>query len=451
MAKILVIGDLILDHYVYGICTRISPEAPIPVLAKTNSKYTVGGAGNVAVNCSLRTREVVMLGAISDDQISQIFKHRIGLYNNIKPVYLKNTKTTLKSRYFSSGQQILRVDDETVCDIGFTLIQNCIQSISDLKYVIVSDYAKGVCSDIQCVIEHNPELKFIVDPKGDSFKKYTGAYILTPNELEFKRAVYATDDVQELIYHARIELTKLDIEYMVITRGSKGALVIWKDGSFEIPAEKVEISDVTGAGDVFISCLACGLLNGQSVVQACKDAVLDASYSVTKVGTVAVPPKTKTPSVDATMPSNSSDLAKVDHIRKGKTLAITNGCFDLLHAGHVDFLSKCAALADVLVVLLNSDQSIKRLKGTGRPINSVACRRRVLEGIKGVDLVIEFDADTPLELIKKIKPDYLVKGGDYSNKEIVGASHVISYGGEVVVIPIKHEISTTKLVQKIIK
>lgn len=449
MTQIIVIGDLILDCYIKGVVSRVSPEAPVPIIVQKETEYILGGAGNVAANCALNVDKVVVIGGLAEDEPGRKFKKNIEEYSNITTHYLPNDVTTIKKRFIASDQQIMRLDKEAITHVDFNEIQKILNKEIKTKFVIVSDYAKGVCSNISKVIERNNNKNFIIDPKGRSFDKYAGAYAITPNEKEFRLAVIDTSDVSLMVQHAKDMLNRLNIKYCIITRSYQGALIIAHDSVFEIPADEVEIADVTGAGDVFIAALGCGLAKGLSMLKACTEAVKLATISVTKLGTVALAPRETT---SKKMSQNNEEIIeKIQRLRIGKKLAVTNGCFDIIHAGHTDYLQKCSEIADILVVLVNSDRSIANLKGKERPLNPLMQRKAVLLGIKGVDFVLDFDADTPIEMIEKLRPDILVKGGDYDLNNIVGKDFVKSYGGDVTTIPVTYELSTTSLIKRITK
>lgn len=447
MTQIIVIGDLILDCFIRGDINRISPEAPIPILLQRKLEYKVGGAGNVAANCASLIDKVSLIGALAEDKEGKIFQDKIKQYHNIIPYYLPNKLTTHKIRFSQNGHQIMRLDNEIVENISHTKIQTFLEHNEGSEFCIISDYAKGVCYDVEKVIQANPKIKFIIDPKGISFNKYAGAYIITPNEKEFRKTVFDTTDVSEMVKRAQHLLLKLNINYCIITRAEKGALIISEKSFFEIKAKKIKVCDVTGAGDVFISTLACYLVAGYSLKQSSSKAVNNATLSVTMPGTSVIDSYC---SIEPTSNYNKKKIiSTIKSLKSRKTLAITNGCFDIIHAGHVSFLDKCAKLADILLVLVNSDQSVARLKGKKRPVNSLEQRQAVLMGIKGIDFVLDFDTDTPLELIKELKPDFLAKGGDYELNDIVGKDFVESYGGTVVSIPIEHHISTSDIINKL--
>lgn len=428
MSKVLVFGDSLVDIYMTGTISRISPEAPVPILLNPMPTYKCGGAANVAINLSSLNHEVHFVSAIGYDLegewlLNQLRDHGVITYDQFETV-----ETIKKTRYMSQGQQILRVDDEEFCDpeiareLGLVL-RNLIQSID---CVVLSDYGKGTLKYARELIEICNEFSKIVfvDPKHREIGTYFGCDFITPNFNEAKN-FFGSDFNASDIHKKAIEYS---IDNIVVTNADKGAY--WytiTSKSKHFSTEPQTVIDVTGAGDCFISALVHCYLQNYDLDYGIQCAVNLATRSVQHSGNYVLTP---------------------DDFVKSLTV-FTNGCFDIIHAGHVSYLKTAAAMGDKLIVGLNSDASVKTLKGKNRPINKVQHRKQVLENLSCVDEVIVFDELAPESLIRKIRPDILVKGADYQKKDVVGANFVESYGGKVALIEFEHELSTSIIVQKL--
>lgn len=473
MKKVLIVGDIMLDHYVFGNVGRISPEAPVPVLLQDSkkNKYVPGGAGNVAVNMKVAGVEVDILSVIGDDEngknLERILKENGFETENI--ISDASRRTTTKLRYIAqNNQQILRVDLEDVERVPVETVRSAIDNISDTitKYnlLLISDYAKGFVTEEICqpliTVAREKKIPILVDVKGSDSNKYRGATLIKPNRIELAQlSGHSTDTIDQAVDAAGILLKNTGCKYVLGTLGSDGMILVDKGGL--VKHEKTvtkEVYDVTGAGDTTIAYLAVELAKGADIESAMETANLAAGVQVSKVGTSVVYPE----EVEAARLSNrmafyskqlnyyrKGGLGILEESRKGKKVVFTNGCFDILHAGHITYLAEAKKLGDILVVGVNSDASVKRLKGEERPVNNVSDRALLLSALESVDYVIPFEEDTPLELIKEVRPDVLVKGGDYSIDNIVGADIVASYGGITTTIPLVPDKSTTGIINRL--
>jgi D-beta-D-heptose 7-phosphate kinase/D-beta-D-heptose 1-phosphate adenosyltransferase len=462
--KILVIGDIMLDLYYNCDVNRISPEAPIPVLKYNHTKQVLGGAANVANNLALNGQEVDLLGIIGDDPDGEALINlmesagilpRFVLYDSERP-------TTCKTRFISKGQQIFRFDREKTQNISPQLedsFRSLIkENISQYDLVIISDYLKGLVTfDLArytIALCNENKIPVIVDPKDANLQKYKDCALMKPNRKELEALVGEGVIDDENILAKAMELKeKLNCDYLLVTLGSKG--MIFMDDRAEpmkIESEAQEIYDVTGAGDTVLAYLAMGFQGSTIDLEAVKLANSAAGIKVGKFGTAVVKKEelavdefhyTKTVSAD-----NVGKLAQKLREKK-KTIVFTNGCFDILHSGHIQYLQQAKKLGDVLILGLNSDSSIRRLKGDQRPILNEDERTTLIGALQSVDYVVLFDEDTPLELLEKVRPDILVKGGDYIKENIVGHDLVTSYGGQVITLPFIEGKSTTNIISKI--
>ena len=459
-SRILIIGEVMLDKYWHGSTSRISPEAPVPVVHVDSEENKVGGSGNVAMNCASLGAKTSIISFCGDDNngylANQILK-KAGVKTYIKKI--KHFTTITKLRILSKNQQLIRSDFEmplkaSLQDNALKTFQNKIHSTD---VVIISDYGKGLISNLKHYISAaNAEKKIIiVDPKGTDFRKYKGSTILTPNMSEFEAVVGSCKNLHEIELKAKKLIKQLSLNALLITRSEKGMTLVEKGKkSFNVPALAKDVYDVTGAGDtvvsVLASCLGAGITFRDSVVIA----NIAASIVVGKVGTSTVSPK----EIINTVPDNTyhiNDTKRkiikriIDLKESGKKIVFTNGCFDILHPGHLSYLREAKNLGDILVIGLNSDTSVRRLKGTKRPINKQKDRSILLQSLSFVDYVIPFSEDTPKDLIKILSPDILVKGGDYKIKDIEGADHVIENNGEVKILDFIHGYSSSNIIEKI--
>jgi D-beta-D-heptose 7-phosphate kinase/D-beta-D-heptose 1-phosphate adenosyltransferase len=453
-AVVLVIGDVMLDRYIMGEVRRISPEAPIPILNVTGSESKLGGAANVACNlrdlgCQVHLVSIIGMddaGAEMEILCDGIEQH---LWVN------RERKTTVKTRYLSGGHQILRTDEETTVplsgDAEEDFVDDLIPLIDIADVIVLSDYAKGVLTKhvIQSVIKASGTKIVIVDPKNAPLSHYAGATIITPNEKElvaFSKLDSLEESADNVLCH--------HIGAVLVTRSEKGMSLYRLDQeAVHMPAHAKGAVDVCGAGDTVLATLAACTAIGMPLVQAMDMANHAASIVVGKLGCATVSVAELQAAVHNTSNKLLSKQAAGDLVRAwkqhGLTVGFTNGCFDILHPGHVNMLNKCRAHCDKLIVGLNSDSSVQRLKGPERPIQSEESRAIVLGGLSAVDHIVIFEEDTPLELITALKPDTLMKGSDYTVDTVVGADVVLNIGGSVVLIDLDEGHSTTGIVQKL--
>jgi len=460
-ASVIVVGDMMLDEYIIGDSDRISPESPEPIILEHERKYVPGGAANVAVNITALGAKAHLFGVVGDDSDGELLRttlRNMGVNNN-GILSLKGRPTTRKTRMIARGNQVLRVDHETTETIDFSTENQIIADILALpeQMVVVSDYAKGMVTPELVKQLTDSGKRIIVDPKSSDLSNYSHAYMVTPNLSELSRATgtrsFSLDEMEE---HARTFMGDFDISNILVTLGPDGMALIEKDVPLiHIHTSTREVYDVTGAGDTVIATLASMLAGGATLADACYVANIAAGIVVGKR-------QTATTSPDEIMAYafglSASDkivgmeilLERIDELKKsGKKIVFTNGCFDLLHVGHITYLNEARGLGDVLVVGLNSDRSVRALKGKNRPILPEEERSHLLAALECVDFVIIFDEEVPLNLIKNIRPDFLVKGADYTKEEVIGHDIVESYGGKVSLIPLIDNISTTDIINKI--
>ena len=467
-ARVLVIGDVMLDRFIYGSVERISPEAPIPVVSIERTVDMPGGASNVARNLSSLGASVVLVGVVGCDATSGDLVKQLEQVPSIESRVLPDATrpTTLKARYVVDRQQLMRADRESrqeVSDlVAKKLLNVCQAALPCVDVVILSDYAKGVLSQpvVSSVIvaARAAGKPVLVDPKGSNFKKYTGATLLTPNKHELRVACGRDCSSDELVVSGARDFLDAGVcESLVVTRGEEGMSVVQEGGEVtHIRTVAREVRDVSGAGDTAVATLALALAVGGSIVDSARLANAAAGLAVAKPGTAVV----TTGELIATLNQFAGgDAAKIftlanvsERVKSwrdlGLKIAFTNGCFDLLHPGHVSLLERARATADRLVVGLNSDLSVRRLKGEGRPLQSEVARATVLASLKSVDGVVIFAEDTPLSLIAALEPDVLVKGADYALNEVVGADLVTQRGGRVELLDLVAGHSTTSTVRR---
>jgi len=443
--KILVLGDIILDEYIDGSVTRISPEAPVPVHQVSHVSYSLGGAANTARNIKLCGGETFLIGALGQDDSSKIFKYLLTTDDITSSFLIENEsfQTIKKTRVTSLRQQLLRLDWEKKIKLTSAMESEILSHIKAIHpdILVLSDYQKGILTKnflrkILDLADSFP-IQTIVDPKLEDFSAYKGASLITPNLIEARRALrLENEDItyEEMALSLR---KRFELRDILITLGPEGMFFLGENGdSFHEKARKKEVYDVSGAGDTVVALMALCLASKLSPQESVNYANLAASLAVTKWRTQAV---------------TASELTLAlgeDERKQKKKIVFTNGCFDVLHYGHVSYLEEAKKLGDFLVVGLNSDESVRRLKGASRPLNPLEYRKKTLEALRFVDLVIAFEEDTPEELIKRISPAVLVKGDDYKKSEIIGASHVLSYGGEVKTISFIKGLSSTRLINK---
>lgn len=461
-ARLLVVGDVMLDRYWHGPTSRISPEAPVPVVRITEREDRPGGAANVAINLAALGCKAHLVGATGEDEAEFALRERLNAAGvDCFFQRVAGQPTITKLRVVSRQQQLLRLDfEESFIQLDQKQLQQDVGDLLEGKGALVlSDYQKGVLSDCQPLIQAAKArgIPVLVDPKGSDFERYLGATLLTPNLGEFEAVMGTIRDEQDLITKGRELISRLDLEALLITRSEKGMTLLRADQpELHLPARAREVYDVTGAGDTVIAVLAATLAAGAALEDAVALANVAAGLVVAKLGTatVSAPELTRATRQDGkagrgVMTEEQLLLAIEEARGAGEKIVFTNGCFDIIHAGHVGYLDTARQQGDRLVVAVNSDTSVRNLKGPGRPINPAERRMAVLAALEAVDWVVVFDTPTPEPLLQKIRPDVLVKGGDYSAEQVVGAGFVQGYGGRVRVLDFVEDISTTRIVEKI--
>ena len=443
--KITVIGDVMIDWYLHGESSRISPEAPVPVVNFKESKFQLGGAANVANNLKHLEIEPFLIGAVGKDHFGSLLKEHLKV-EKIKFNLLseKSFKTICKQRLMSSNQQLARIDYEQYFHTSklSNILNTFTKNIAKTDLIIVSDYGKGTVSNARKLIQSARKFKkkILIDPKGKDFTKYKGANLITPNKSEFENIMGKVGSKKDLENKAKKMLEHLDLESLIVTLGSEGMYVLTKSnkkifGSF-INAYPQEVFDVSGAGDTMMSALGAALSEDNDIFSAAEFANLAASISVSKLGT-------------STVSKDEVTNLEASKSNKEQVIVFTNGCFDIIHSGHLDLLKEAKSYGDKLIVGLNSDKSVRKLKGPERPIIGQSERKKILSALKFVDEVIIFNEENPLKLIKKLKPSILVKGADYTKEQVVGAAFVESYGGETKLVKLTKGKSSSKIINKL--
>src|SRR5579862_2609261 len=465
-ASVLVLGDVMLDRFIHGSVERISPEAPIPVLAIERANDMLGGAANVARNIATLGARVDLIGVVGGDDGAGQLAEQLAALPTIKPHLIadKSRPTTLKTRYVAERHQVLRTDVESrepLTDaVAARVLERFQEVLKTVDAVILSDYGKGVLSDavVSAAIAAGRAARkpILVDPKSKSLLKYRGATALTPNRRELQAACgHECARNEDVVAGARQVLASGVCDALVVTRGPDGMSVVSSTSATHIPTVAREVFDVSGAGDTAVATLALALVGGADLENAARLANVAAGIVVGKYGTATVTSGELVARLD-----QSEDHPKhftLDRVgelvtrwrAQGLKVAFTNGCFDLLHPGHISLVNQARRSADRLVVGLNSDLSVRRLKGRGRPVQGEVARATVLASLKAVDAVVIFEDDTPLALIDALRPDVLVKGADYRVETVVGAELVISRGGKVVLAELVPEQSTTNTIERI--
>lgn len=460
---ILVIGDLILDYYLYGTCDRISPEAPVQIINVKKEEAVLGGAGNVVNNLISFGANVDLISVIGDDNTASELKRLLEEININFSLLIKEDGriSTKKTRLIAFHQQVIRYDVETVEDIKNSTVDKICDYVKNniRKYdsVIISDYAKGLLTDdlTKKIIKISNQnfIKVLVDPKGNNYDKYKGAYTLTPNKKEAMEAtgieIIDENSIEKVLQKMKIDF-QLDVS--IITLSENGIAVY--DDEFEIKSTiQRDVYDVTGAGDTVIASIAFALENGLDIRKSINFANLAAGVVVGKIGngiaTLEEIYEYESNLKKSTANLHIKDFKEIEKIAKkfkkdGKKVIFTNGCFDLLHIGHIKYLEKAKSFGDILILGLNSDSSVKRIKGEERPLISQEERAYILASLESVDYVVVFDEETPYELIKLVKPNIIVKGGDYKEKKIVGDDLA-----EIRIVDFIDGKSTTNLIKKI--
>ncbi|MCG3723370.1 bifunctional D-glycero-beta-D-manno-heptose-7-phosphate kinase/D-glycero-beta-D-manno-heptose 1-phosphate adenylyltransferase HldE [Vibrio cincinnatiensis] len=461
-AGVLIIGDVMLDRYWHGPTGRISPEAPVPVVKVEHNEERPGGAANVAMNIASLGGKATIIGLTGMDEPAQVLEEKLTSLNVVCDfVALADYPTITKLRVLSRGQQLIRLDFEEKFEQNDAkqMLSRMEDALPRVNAVILSDYAKGALEHVQVLIQRAraAHLPVFIDPKGADFERYRGATLLTPNMAEFEQVVGKVKSEQDLVEKGLALIEQFDFEALLITRSEHGMTLLRRGMEpFNLPTQAKEVFDVTGAGDTVISVLAASVAAGKSLDDACALANAAAGVVVGKLGTSTVSTIELVEAIHGSKDSEFgiiSEQALIEAVKKakarGEKVVMTNGCFDILHAGHVSYLNHAAELGDRLIVAVNTDDSVKRLKGPGRPVNPTDRRMAVLAGLGAVDWVVPFAEDTPQRLIGEVLPSLLVKGGDYQPEDIAGGAEVIAAGGEVKVLNFEDGCSTTEIIQAI--
>lgn len=469
--RCLVVGDLMLDEYLWGKTERISPEAPVQVVDVLREDLRLGGAGNVANNLLALGCRVSVASVVGEDENGWALLKAFNREGIVTDGILQEPgrRTGRKTRVVAANQQILRIDRESREPLSATIEGRLCEwlkaHLASFDVVLISDYLKGVLTPtvLDCIISsaRQRSLPVLVDPKGSDYRKYRGATILTPNRKEAEAAAgMVIHDDASLQEAAQAIMTSLELDNLLITRSEEGMSLFSGNGeTVHIPTVAREVFDVTGAGDTVLAVLACGVAGGTGLTEAAQLANIAAGIAVAKVGTSVVTPAEIIDAVAAGHRDSDSKIKNRDVLtgiiererNKGRRVVFTNGCFDLLHAGHVKYLQAARRLGDLLILGLNSDVSVRRLKGAKRPLIGEEERAHILAALDCIDYVCLFDEDTPLELITALKPYILVKGGDYTPEGVVGKELVESYGGRVELIPFVDGKSTTNIIEKVLE
>jgi len=458
---VVVVGDVMLDRYLLGGTGRISPEAPVPVVHVQETDDRPGGAANVAVNLARLGVNTTLLGVVGQDDEAKALESAL-LERSIDCHFTTSTDwpTITKTRVQSRGQQLIRLDREaSIGPESSQLTQLLKAHLRNTHAVILSDYGKGSLGDVAAMIAacRDAGVPVFVDPKGAEFAKYRGATLLTPNQGEFEAVAGMSETDEGLVGCAAALILDLDLAALLVTRSEKGMLLLEDGGDPEFLSTRArEVFDVTGAGDTVIAVLAAALASGESLKSAAQLANLAAGLVVGKIGAASVTPSELRVALHQRgqggrgLVSETDLKSLVDEAReRDEKIVMTNGCFDVLHAGHVGYLEEAKSLGDRLIVAINDDDSVRRLKGDPRPINELQDRMSVLAGLAAVDWVVPFSEDTPLDAIRTVLPDVLVKGGDYQADEIAGSKDVLQGGGEVRVLAFRDGHSSSRIIDKL--
>lgn len=469
--RCLVVGDLMLDEYLWGKAERISPEAPVQVVDILREELRLGGAGNVAHNLAALGVQVSVCSVVGDDENGRALLHEFDRHNIVTDsIFLApHRRTSRKTRVVAANQQIVRIDRETretvADDFERRVCEWVAAHANGFHVIVLSDYNKGVLTPavIATVIASaaKTETPVLVDPKGADFSRYRGATLLTPNRKEAETASgIAIHDAETLARAAAIIMDSADLQHLLITRSEEGMSLFSRDReAVHIPTVAREVFDVSGAGDTVLAALAAGIASGLPMAEAARLANIAAGIAVGKLGTSIVTPQEIIDAVALTHRDTDSKIKTLDVLTpvitaekaRGSKIVFTNGCFDLLHAGHVKYLQKARALGDILILGLNSDASVRRLKGEKRPLIGEEERAHIMAALNCIDYVIIFDEDTPLALITALKPDILAKGGDYTLDGVVGRDFVESTGGRVELVSFVDGKSTTNIIERVLE
>ena len=463
-ARVLVAGDVMLDRYWVGPTSRISPEAPVPVVRIQKDETRPGGAANVALNVSALGGRAHLLGVVGKDEAAQLLAdaaHRHGVLPDF--IASPDKPTITKLRILSRNQQLIRLDFEESLSVAGAFDREAYLlryqlALPDMQAVILSDYGKGSLTDVSELIALARKLgkAVLIDPKGSDYRPYRGATLLTPNLSEFEAVVGKTRDEADIVEKGENLRRELNLDALLVTRSEHGMTLLQPgQAPLHLPTEAREVFDVTGAGDTVIATLGAALAAGQTLAQACRLANAAAGVVVGKIGTATVSSVELQDALRRGHHEDSAVLAEdvlVERVRlaraRGERVVMTNGCFDILHVGHIKYLEAAKKLGDLLVVAVNTDESVKILKGPSRPLNRCEDRMKMLAALKSVDWVVPFSEETPARLIGRVLPDLLVKGGDYKPEQIAGYEDVTRNGGQVVALDFHEGYSTTRLIEK---
>lgn len=461
-ANVLIVGDVMLDRYWHGPTARISPEAPVPIVKVEHIEERPGGAANVALNVAALGGKAKLIGLTGQDEAAQTLARQLeGMKISTDFERLAGFPTITKLRVISRHQQLIRLDfeEEFHETDPAPLLERVALNIDFAPVVVFSDYAKGALVEVAQMITlaKAAGAHVLVDPKGSDFEKYRGATLLTPNFSEFEAVVGRCKTEDEIVEKGLALLAKFDFKAILVTRSEHGMTLIQADQPvLHLPAQAKEVFDVTGAGDTVISVLASALSSGASIEISCALANAAAGVVVGKLGTSTVSPIELANAVYSqqetgfgVLSEQQLKLAVAAAKSRGEKVVMTNGCFDIIHAGHVSYLNSARELGARLIVAVNTDESVRALKGEGRPVNPVDRRMAVLAGLGAVDWVVPFSEDTPQRLISEVLPDILVKGGDYKIEDIAGGQEVLANGGEVKVLQFEDGCSTTEIIKTI--
>jgi D-beta-D-heptose 7-phosphate kinase/D-beta-D-heptose 1-phosphate adenosyltransferase len=465
---VLVVGDVMLDRYFWGDVRRISPESPVPVLNVTRTTCGLGGAANVARNCASLGCTTVLTGVCGSDEAADMLHAEARQHGIVTELVSDEAHpTTVKTRAIGGSQQLIRFDEEYTR--GYTTaVEREVYSrvetwLAQTHAVIISDYYKGVCIGSLCsriiTLCRRHDVPVYVDPKTTNWERYTGATMVTPNAKEFrKKTGCAMDDDEEVRTHAQQLLEAYSLDMLLLTRGAQGmSLYRHMHEPVHIPAQVREVYDVSGAGDTVIATFAAAAAAAYDPVTAARIATTAAGIVVGKLGTQSIARDELLARLSMGEIASASKVCSLQSATtqvsawkaQGKRVGFTNGCFDLLHVGHIKLLHEAAARADTLIVAINTDASVRRLKGQSRPIIAQQERAIILAALACVDMVVLFDEDTPRELIERLKPDVLIKGGDYTKEQVVGHDQVTRWGGTVVLVDLLQDKSTSSIVDKV--
>ncbi|MGL5006114.1 MAG: bifunctional D-glycero-beta-D-manno-heptose-7-phosphate kinase/D-glycero-beta-D-manno-heptose 1-phosphate adenylyltransferase HldE [Plesiomonas sp.] len=461
-AGVLVVGDIMLDRYWTGPTNRISPEAPVPIVKVENIEERPGGAANVAMNIASLGARSHLVGLTGIDDAAMALSHALSAVEvECDFVAVPTHPTITKLRILSRNQQLLRLDFEE----GFEnidpqpLFDRIAAALPHIGALVLSDYAKGALNAVQPMIQlaRAAGVPVLIDPKGSDFERYRGATLLTPNLSEFEAVAGRCKSEQDIVERGMVLLRRFELDALLVTRSENG-MTLLREGHapLHLPTQAQEVFDVTGAGDTVIGTLAASLAAGKSLAEACFLANAAAGVVVGKLGTSTLSTlelenaiRGRTDSGFGVMTEATLKTVMTQARRRGERVVMTNGCFDILHAGHVSYLENARKLGDRLIVAVNTDASVQRLKGESRPVNPLSQRMAVLAGLGAVDWVVPFDEETPQRLIASVLPDLLVKGGDYLPEQIAGGAEVIAAGGEVKVLNFEDGCSTSNIIAAI--